>query len=88
MLDIWDKKLKKDGKRAKKATRGAASKHSSTHNVPVDLSAAIGPQKLSHWYSQIAQADSYKEFLETRFACIDEVTVPAGKSVSKKSSPL
>lgn len=64
LLEIWDRSLAKQEK-SDKAKKGRAR--------PLDMTGLIGPQKLSQWYAQIGQSDSFCDYLEGKVAYLDEL---------------
>ena len=57
-----------------KATMSQASPgKAGRKSAAIDIAALIGPQKLSQWFTQIQQADSFNDYLDGRFTYLDEL---------------
>lgn len=70
LLDIWDKSYSRLEKPQSKPVTG---KRKRTPGQQQDLAVAIAPQKLSQWVAQISQADSFCDYLESRFVYFEEL---------------
>lgn len=72
LLEIWEKSsaIKKGKKKEQQRHQQLATKKKST---AVDIAALIGPQKLGQWIGQIAQADSFGDYLDNRFTYLEEL---------------
>ena len=76
LLEIWERAKKASAKKSSASfTMNSKRKksHSSGQQGDVDIAALVGPQKLGQWMGQIAQADSFGDYLDSRFAYLDDL---------------